>query len=91
MPKKRKHAEMDQCPDNQLHCLCRQRNDENKMMMQCDFCDGWFHPGCVDLDDKEAEELSIWHCPGCVDVMTENPCLSKKGKFVFVLRKVSLC
>lgn len=76
MSKKRK---LDDVQDSNLYCLCQQTIKEDKMMVQCDFCDGWFHPECVHLDEDEAKQLSTWNCPACIDVMTENPSLSKKG------------
>ncbi|KAL4223390.1 COMPASS (complex proteins associated with Set1p) component [Mactra antiquata] len=53
------------------------------MMVQCDFCDGWFHPRCVDLDEDDAKNSSRWNCPGCVEVMIENPSLTRKSLLAF--------
>lgn len=63
----------DTIKDVNLYCLCHQPNKDSKMMVQCDFCDCWFHPRCVDLDEDEAEHISTWNCPRCIDTMTENP------------------
>lgn len=46
--------------------------------MCCDFCQEWFHPACVGVDEDEAEAVARWHCPGCIDLMSENPVMSKK-------------
>lgn len=82
MSKKRK---MDTtCEDRQLHCRCKAANDTTRMMIQCDFCDVWFHPQCVGLDEDEAENISYWNCPGCVEIMSENPALSRKGDFLIL-------
>lgn len=79
MSKKRKLGD-GSTKDVQLYCLCRQKNDENEMMVQCDFCDGWFHPRCVDMDEDEAGHLSSWNCPGCIEIMNDNPTLTRKGQ-----------
>ena len=77
MGKKRKaQSEIDTDTCRRLYCVCRQPNDENKMTMCCDFCQEWFHPACVGVDEDEA--VARWHCPGCTDLMSENPVMSKK-------------
>ncbi|XP_064604322.1 uncharacterized protein LOC135469697 [Liolophura sinensis] len=48
-------------------------------MIQCDFCDEWFHPACVDLEEGEVNAVGRWYCPPCTDVMAQNPSLSRKG------------
>ena len=79
MGKKRKaQSEIDTDTCRRLYCVCRQPNDENKMMMCCDFCHEWFHPACVGVDEDEAEAVARWHCPGCIDLMSVNPVMSKK-------------
>ncbi|XP_052235872.1 uncharacterized protein LOC127880788 [Dreissena polymorpha] len=82
MSKKRKLGD-GSTKDVQLYCLCRQKNDENEMMVECDFCDGWFHPRCVDMDEDEAGYLSSWNCPGCIEIMNENPTLTRKALLAF--------
>ena len=86
MGKKRKaQSEIDTDTCRRLYCVCRQPNDENKMMMCCDFCQEWFHPACVGVDEDEAEAVARWHCPGCIDLMSVNPVMSKKGIPIFTL------
>lgn len=43
------------------------------------FCDEWFHPASVDLEEGEVNDVGRWHCPPCTDVMAQNPSLSRKG------------
>ncbi|KAK3108400.1 hypothetical protein FSP39_007216 [Pinctada imbricata] len=64
--------------DRRLYCLCKTLEDPNKLMIQCDLCDDWFHPVCVSLDDEEARNISKWFCPGCFDVMKLNPTIQRK-------------
>ena len=81
--KAQSETDTDTC--RRLYCVCRQPNDENKMMMCCDFCQEWFHPACVGVDEDEAEAVARWHCPGCIDLMSINPVMSKKGIQIFTL------
>ena len=37
------------------------------------------------VDEDEAEAVARWHCPGCIDLMSENPVMSKKGIQIFTL------
>ena len=51
----------------QLHCLCRRANNEDRPMICCDACNGWFHYDCVGLplphrDDAGPREFC---CPVC--------------------------
>lgn len=32
-----------------LYCLCARVYDPDRPMLSCDYCDGWFHFGCVGL------------------------------------------
>ena len=34
-------------------CLCNERQYDGKLMFQCDFCDNWFHPECLDMSKEE--------------------------------------
>lgn len=51
--------------DSTLYCVCRKPAKEGEMMVACDACDGWFHPGCVGLDPKTAETLPTYTCDSC--------------------------
>jgi len=40
------------------------------MNCRCDFCDMWYHPECLGLDEKQAKSLTesdSWMCPECED------------------------
>eukprot|EP00730_Choanoeca_flexa_P008651 TRINITY_DN12517_c1_g1_i3.p1 TRINITY_DN12517_c1_g1~~TRINITY_DN12517_c1_g1_i3.p1 ORF type:complete len:435 (+),score=87.55 TRINITY_DN12517_c1_g1_i3:65-1369(+) len=52
-------------PQEELYCICQQPN-HGELMIQCDTCEGWFHPHCVSLTDEEAQALSEFHCDDCV-------------------------
>jgi len=48
-----------------LYCLCRKPYEEGVLMVGCDDCNNWFHPRCVGISEKKAEELDFYQCPGC--------------------------
>lgn len=41
----------------------------------CDWCDNWFHYGCVHITHAEARDLQInrWYCPGCLPMVNRMP------------------
>ena len=40
---------------------------EADKMINCDICEGWYHLSCVELNEKEALEMSFWVCTSCKD------------------------
>eukprot|EP01023_Acetabularia_acetabulum_P004835 TRINITY_DN12038_c0_g1_i1.p1 TRINITY_DN12038_c0_g1~~TRINITY_DN12038_c0_g1_i1.p1 ORF type:complete len:357 (+),score=62.94 TRINITY_DN12038_c0_g1_i1:388-1458(+) len=40
-----------------VYCECQFPYNPDKFMVQCDNCEDWFHPKCVDLSQAEVEEL----------------------------------
>jgi len=49
----------------ELFCLCRTPYQEGVLMVGCDDCNNWYHPRCVGISDKAAEELDFYQCPKC--------------------------
>jgi len=50
---------------SELYCVCQQPYVENVLMLGCDGCNGWFHPTCVGLSNKQAKSLERFLCLGC--------------------------
>ena len=50
--------------DGKLYCTCR-KPWQGRFMIQCDFCDGWFHGSCVDVSSTEATQIDKYCCPQC--------------------------
>jgi hypothetical protein len=48
---------------SKLFCLCQQPYDALKPMVGCDYCNDWYHPGCVGLREDEVPE--DFQCPTC--------------------------
>ena len=42
-------------------------DEEAGKMIYCDMCEGWYHLSSIELDEKEALELSFWVCRSCKD------------------------
>nr|XP_019044859.1 hypothetical protein I302_06773 [Kwoniella bestiolae CBS 10118]OCF23789.1 hypothetical protein I302_06773 [Kwoniella bestiolae CBS 10118] len=58
-----------QSPDkNAIYCVCRKPYSEEEdevMMVGCESCDNWFHPGCVGLTEDMVEALDVYICKSC--------------------------
>lgn len=54
-----------------LYCLCQLPYNEERPMLGCDYCQGWFHYDCVGLrapsDDEDDEDVAPkdYKCPQC--------------------------
>lgn len=60
-----------------LLCVCKTPNDPNKMMIECDACNEWYHPVCVGR--SQTDDFSSWFCADCLCLLQEEPALSKYG------------
>lgn len=49
-----------------IFCSCR-KNDNGTPMVYCVECKDWYHFSCVQLDESNAEDISLYICPGCSD------------------------
>ncbi|XP_066525076.1 lysine-specific demethylase 7A isoform X1 [Hoplias malabaricus] len=49
----------------QLYCVCRQRYDFSRFMIECDICKDWFHGSCVQVEEHYAADIDVYHCPNC--------------------------
>ncbi|GMF19455.1 unnamed protein product [Phytophthora lilii] len=47
----------------QIFCVCR--GFEQAPMICCDFCDEWYHSGCVDLSPRDLDGIEAFRCPRC--------------------------
>lgn len=57
--------------DNTLHCFCQlpECDSEIPVMVQCDACNNWYHPQCIN-QNKTASRLAgkkkVFYCPCCL-------------------------
>ncbi|KAF5350240.1 hypothetical protein D9758_007833 [Tetrapyrgos nigripes] len=47
-----------------VFCTCR-RNDDGTPMVYCGECQDWYHFSCVNLSEREAEDINVYVCPAC--------------------------
>ncbi|KXN87405.1 Transcription factor bye1 [Leucoagaricus sp. SymC.cos] len=47
-----------------FYCICS-RGDDGSPMIRCAECKVWYHFICVDLSEREAEEINVYICSPC--------------------------
>ena len=57
-------ASMGDVQDTDKHCICKQPWG-GQFMIQCDYCDIWFHGSCVNVAPSDALDIDKYKCPGC--------------------------
>ncbi|CAF0968870.1 unnamed protein product [Brachionus calyciflorus] len=51
---------------SQDYCICdRKTCDEGEIMIQCEFCDQWFHLPCVNLTTRLIADIDTYVCSAC--------------------------
>ena len=67
----------------ELHCICKQAEDE-RIMILCDNCHIWHHHNCVHLTKKKVQSLSKskkkWFCPSCTKKLSKKKRKTNKKK-----------
>ncbi|KAH3811580.1 hypothetical protein DPMN_139990 [Dreissena polymorpha] len=46
------------------YCVCR-KPYSGRFMIQCDFCEEWYHGSCVNVTATEALEIDTYKCRTC--------------------------
>lgn len=52
-------------PPEKLFCVCRQTYEDDRVMIECDRCDDWFHTDCMHIADDSLELIDVFICPFC--------------------------
>ncbi|KAF5387320.1 hypothetical protein D9757_005755 [Collybiopsis confluens] len=78
-PLKSKTRETSAAPSAQMFCWCKQ-GDDGTPMIHCTECKNWFHFSCIDLNETDAEDISVYVCSSCSE---------KTG--LYSVSSVSLC
>ena len=60
-------AIIDASTDDSIHCLCKEPW-QGRFMIQCDFCDKWYHGSCVNVTATEALNIAQFRCAACLQV-----------------------
>lgn len=50
--------------DDKVYCVCRKRF-EGRFMIQCDFCNEWYHGSCINISPSEAVTIDKFKCEDC--------------------------
>jgi hypothetical protein len=50
--------------DDRVYCYCRQ-SWQGRFMIQCDYCQEWFHGSCVDITPTDALDIDKYKCEDC--------------------------
>ena len=54
----------DTLEDEELHCVC-EKPWQGRFMIQCDFCDKWYHGSCVNISPSDALDIDKYRCGAC--------------------------
>ncbi|KAL7088598.1 hypothetical protein ACP275_13G137200 [Erythranthe tilingii] len=58
-----KTASGDIVPDKvRVYCKCGLPYNPDQLMIQCDECKNWYHPGCIDMTIEQAKQLNRFVC-----------------------------
>ena len=52
--------------DSEVYCVCR-KPWEGRFMIQCDYCDEWFHGSCINITATDALDIDKYKCKSCID------------------------
>ncbi|PJE78326.1 hypothetical protein CI610_02741 [invertebrate metagenome] len=48
----------------EVFCVCR-KPWQGRFMIQCDYCQEWYHGSCVNVTATEALDIDKYKCKGC--------------------------
>ncbi|ETW05154.1 hypothetical protein H310_04161 [Aphanomyces invadans] len=48
-------------------CVCRDGFDPRRFMLECAYCEHWFHGVCVQLSEEKAFAIAKFACPACTN------------------------
>ncbi|KAJ3815288.1 hypothetical protein F5876DRAFT_31060 [Lentinula aff. lateritia] len=51
---------------DKIYCSCK-KGDDGTPMIYCSECKEWYHFTCINLDETDAEDISVYVCPSCSD------------------------
>ncbi|XRB20106.1 chromatin remodeling protein EBS [Pseudoscourfieldia marina] len=55
-------------PDQiRVFCMCNMPVNPDHLMICCDTCREWFHPGCVSMSEDMVRRVTAWNCPECAN------------------------
>lgn len=48
-----------------VYCKCEMPYNPDDLMVQCEGCNDWFHPACINMTVEEAKRLDNFFCENC--------------------------
>ena len=48
-------------------CICKKPLNPDQLYIKCDKCNGWFHPKCCGIDEKNSNKINNFVCPKCIN------------------------
>ena len=48
-------------------CICQKPLNPDQLYIKCDKCNGWYHPKCCGIDEKESNKINNFICPNCIE------------------------
>ncbi|KAI3879100.1 hypothetical protein MKX03_018048 [Papaver bracteatum] len=48
-----------------VYCKCEMPYNPDDLMVQCEGCDDWFHPPCIEMTIEDAKKLEHFYCQQC--------------------------
>lgn len=48
-----------------VYCKCEMPYNPDDLMVQCEGCEDWFHPHCINMTAEEAKKLEHFFCQSC--------------------------
>ncbi|KAK4757225.1 hypothetical protein SAY87_007352 [Trapa incisa] len=48
-----------------VYCKCEMPYNPDELMVQCEGCNDWFHPACINMTAEEAKRLDHFFCEIC--------------------------
>ena len=46
-------------------CICKKPLNPDQLYIKCDKCNGWFHPKCCGIVEKDSNKINNFVCPNC--------------------------
>ena len=66
---KTEEDDQDEDDDQKEYCVCKKPYG-GRFMIQCDYCEEWYHGSCVNITVSDALEIDKYKCKACSDSRT---------------------
>ncbi|KAF5782736.1 putative chromatin regulator PHD family [Helianthus annuus] len=56
-----------------VYCKCEMPYNPDDLMVQCEACKDWYHPGCLNMTIEQAKQLDSFMCYECSSIDGKRP------------------